>query len=71
MNNTQLKQLQEENEELKRKLSLCMNWMTKEVEEEIHKIARRRVSSLTQDDKDEFLRENQEQIISKRIQNYF
>lgn len=71
MSGAQIKQLQEENEELKRKLNLCMHWMTKEVEEEIHKIARRRVSSLTQDDKDEFLRDNQEQIISKRIQNYF
>lgn len=45
--------------------------MRKEVEAQIHKIAKRKVNKMTEWIKEEFLQENQEQIITQRIQNFF
>lgn len=56
---------------LKRRLALCTRWMRREVEDQIHKIAIRKVSKLTEWVKEDFMQENQEQIITQRIQDYF
>lgn len=66
-----LKDLEAENLVLRRKLDICMHWMRREVEESVHKISKRKVSKMTETNRDEFLRENQEAIIAKRIQDYF
>lgn len=67
----QIKELEEEIKILKRKLNLCTLWMKKEVESQLHNIAKRKVWKLTEDTREKFLEENQEKIISQRIQNYF
>ena len=61
-------ELEKENEILKKKLEGCISWMKREVWEQIHKIAKRKVTKMTENWKEDFLRENQEQIISQRIQ---
>jgi len=71
MSSKQIQELQEEIGVLKRKLNLCTLWMKKEVESQVHNIAKRKVWKLTEDTREKFLWENQEKIISQRIQNYF
>lgn len=71
MSNQQIQELQNKIQELQKKLDMCSKWMRKEVEWEIHKIAKRKVSKMTENLKEDFLSENQEQIITQRIQNYF
>lgn len=71
MADKKIKELEEEIEVLKRKLKVCTLWMKLEVESQVHNIARRKVSKLTEDTREKFLEENQEKIISQSIQNYF
>lgn len=71
MSSKQIQELQEEIKILKRKLNLCTLWMKREVESQVHNIAKRKVWKLTEDTREKFLWENQEKIISQRIQNYF
>jgi hypothetical protein len=66
-----IKFLEEENFILKNKIEACAKWMKKEVEAQIHKIAKRKALKIFESSKDDFFRENQEQIIASRIQNYF
>lgn len=66
-----IEELIKENEELKRKLKICTLWMKLEVESQVHNIARRKVSKLTEDTREKFLEENQEKIISQSIQSFF
>lgn len=66
-----IEELLKENEELKRKLKVCTLWMRLEVESQVHAIARRKVSKLTEDTREKFLEENQEKIISQSIQSFF
>ncbi len=67
--NTQ--ELLAEIEILKRKLASSAAWMRREVEENVHKIAKRKVTKMTESGKEDFLRENQEEIIANRIRGYF
>jgi hypothetical protein len=47
-NNSQIISLEEENRILRQKLGVCVKWMRREVEDQIHKIAKRKVSRLTE-----------------------
>lgn len=67
----QIKDLQTENEALKKRLDFCVKWMKREIEDQIHKIAIRKVTKMTEGWKEDFLKENQEQIIAQRIQGFF
>ncbi len=60
-----------ENELLKKRVELCSRWMKKEVEACVHKIAKRKITKMAENWKEDFFRENQEQIITSRIQDYF
>ena len=60
-----------ENTELKRKLAVSQRWMEREVRDSTHKIATKRVGKMSIVDRDEFLGQNQEQIIANRIRGYF
>ncbi|MDD2486965.1 MAG: hypothetical protein PHS92_01180 [Candidatus Gracilibacteria bacterium] len=71
MSGQQIKDLQAENEALKKKLDFCIKWMKREIEDQIHKIAIRKVTKMTENGKEDFLKENQEQIIASRIQGFF
>lgn len=64
-------ELEQENALLRRQLENCVRWMRREVEESIHKISKRKVTRMTETGRDDFLRENQEAIIGKRIADYF
>ena len=73
-----IKQIQQENEELKKevlrlsqKLEIVSTWMKKEVTQQTHKVARQKTKKLTSDIKEDFLKENIEEVISSRINNYF
>lgn len=66
-----IESLQAEISELKRKLAVSQAWMAREVESQVHKIAKRKVTKMTETGKDDFLRENQTTIISERIRKYF
>lgn len=73
-----IKKLLEENKNLKKevailksKFSIVKIWMEKEVREQSHKIAKQKTSKLTTDVKEDFLRENFEEVISSRINNFF
>lgn len=70
-NQEKLNFLEKENQILKHRLEMCAKWMRREIEAQIHKIAKRKVSRMFESWKDDFLKENQEQIIASRIQNYF
>jgi hypothetical protein len=63
--------LEEENADLRRKLEFCRGWMRKQVEEQVHQISLRKTKSLASASRDDFFREQQEQMISARIRRYF
>lgn len=72
MNKDQIiEDLKKEIEDLNKRLNICTLWMKREVEEEIHKISIKKLSKLTQGIREDFLQENQEEIITQRISNYF
>lgn len=71
MTGQQIQDLIAENEAIKKKLDFCVKWMKREIEDQIHRIAIKKVTKMTENWKEDFLKENQEQIISKRIQGYF
>jgi len=66
-----LQELEQENALLRRQLEVSIRWMRRQVEESVHKISKRNVTKMSETGRDDFLRENQEAIISKRIQDYF
>ncbi len=66
-----LQELKQENEKLRHKLDVCIRFMRREVEESVHRISKRKVTRMTETGRDDFLRENQEVIISQRITDYF
>ncbi len=66
-----LEQLIKENIELKRKLSTARLWMGREVRSSISKIAKWKVSQFTSEIKDSFFSENIENIITKKITDFF
>lgn len=63
--------LEAENAELRRKLAVSQRWMEREVRDSAHRIATRRVGKMSSADRDDFLGQNQEQIIANRIRLYF
>lgn len=71
MSEKTFQELEQENERLRHHLDVATRWMRREVEESVHKISKRKVTRMTEAGRDEFLRENQEAIIGKRIQDYF
>lgn len=71
MSTKTLQDLEQENALLKRRLEICARWMRREVEESVHRISKRNVTKMTETGRDDFLRENQEAIIGKRITEYF
>lgn len=71
MTQQKIKELQNENDRLSKQLNLCVKWMKREIEEQIHKIAIKNVTKMTENWKEDFLKENQEQIIAQRIQWFF
>lgn len=71
MSEKTLQELRDENALLKRQLDTCVRFMRREVEESVHKISKRKVTQMTETGRDDFLRENQEAIMLKRIHDYF
>ncbi|MCT4616861.1 MAG: hypothetical protein N4A38_01465 [Candidatus Gracilibacteria bacterium] len=69
--NQDINALIEENNQLKKKLEVAKAWMEREVKSQVHKVAKRKVGKMTEDLKHEFLNENIEEVISKRIADYF
>lgn len=67
----ELTTLQEENELLKQKLEIAQAWMKREISGQIKKIAKQKVTETTLADKTCFLHENIEEIVTKKIQDYF
>lgn len=68
---TNLEELKRENIELKKKLAIAQIWMEKEVKTQIIKIAKDKISNITLKDKDAFFWENVEEIITKKVSEYF
>jgi hypothetical protein len=66
-----LEELKKENLDLKRKLSIAKIWMEKEVKFQVSKIAKEKVSKMTCSTKDLFFSENIEDIIIKKISDFF
>lgn len=71
MPNKTIEELEKENAILRHHLEIATKWMRREVEEAVHKISKRKVTKMTETGRDDFLRENQEAIMLKRIQDYF
>lgn len=63
--------LKEENLDLKRKLSIAKTWMWKEVREQVKKISKRKISSMTCRTKDRFFSDNVEEIITTKVATFF
>ncbi|HRI35672.1 MAG TPA: hypothetical protein PK765_00950 [bacterium] len=63
--------LESENAELRRKLEFSRAWMRKQVEEQVHQISLRKTRMLASESRDDFFREQQEQMISTHIRRYF
>ena len=68
---SELKRLQEENRLLKQKLEIAQDWMKREISGQIKKIATKKVTETTLWEKACFLHENIEEIVTKKIQQYF
>ncbi len=68
---SELQRLLTENEALQRKLDVCVRWMKRQIEESVSSISQRRLRDMTKSSKDTFVRENQADIITKKIQEYF
>jgi len=68
---TELEKLKKENDELKHMLSIAQTWMKKEITAQAKKISKRKVSSMTSEVKESFLKENIEKVISKQINDFF
>jgi len=66
-----IEQLKKENIELKKKLSIAKLWMEREVRSQVKKISKWQVSTMTEKTKDVFFSENIEEIITKKISEYF
>ena len=66
-----LEDLKKENELLMRKLSVAKIWMEREIKSEVKKIARWKVSKMTSKTKDIFYAENVEDIITKKVSDFF
>lgn len=66
-----LEQLLAENADLKRKLQVSQRWMEREVQQSLHKIATKKVSKMSLSDREDFLSQNQEEIIGNQIKRYF
>ena len=68
---TDITTLQQENTLLKKKLEIAQKWMKREVSGQIRKIARQQISESTLEEKTCFLHENVDEIVSKKIQEFF
>jgi hypothetical protein len=73
-----LQELLEENFELKKQIEIMTSkmktvkiWMEREVRARAYKIAKSKTSKLVSSVREEFLAENFEEVISKRINDYF
>jgi len=63
--------LKKEVEILNSKLKIVKIWMEKEVKTQTHKIAKSKTSNLTKEAKEDFLKDNFEEVIATRINEYF
>lgn len=63
--------LKKENLDLRRKLLIAKLWMEKEVRSHIKKIAKWKVANMTMEVKDVFFWDNIEEIITKKISDFF
>jgi len=66
-----LEELKKENLDLRRKLSIAKLWIEKEIKSKVTKIAKWQISKMTSKTKDVFFSENIEDIITKKISDYF
>lgn len=67
----QIQELKKENEQLKHLLAIAKAWMDREVKQSVHKIAKRKVGKMTDTLKEDFLKENIEEVIATQINRYF
>lgn len=67
----ELEQLKKENLDLRRKLSIAKLWMEREVRSHVKRLAKWKVSKMTMETKDMFFWENIEEIITKKISDFF
>ena len=67
----QNKILKSQNKRFRRVLKVVKLWMQKEVKSNVLKIAKSKLSSLTDETKNTFLNDNIEEIISKKISGFF
>jgi len=68
---TELEKLKQENSLLKKKLNAAQAWLERLIKEEVKKISKRKISKMTSNVKQSFLQENIEEIISKKINDFF
>ncbi len=71
MSEAEIQRLKQEIEILQKKLKSAHLWMEREVKASVHKISKKQVSKFSEDLKESFLRENIEDVISSRINNFF
>lgn len=63
--------LKKENEKLKKKFFMAKIWMEREIKAEVTKIAKSKVSKMTSKTKDLFFAENVEDIITRKVSDFF
>lgn len=68
---SEIKLLKEENERLKRNLEAAKIWMEREVKANVIKIAKTKLSGLTQETKNNFFGNNVWEIITQKISDFF
>ncbi len=73
-----MENIKEENKKLKqeiiileKKLSLAKTWMERQIKEEIKKIKKRKINTLSVEEKNFFIKQNLEEIIEKKVKNFF
>lgn len=66
-----IKTLLNENNLLKKKLTIAQRWMEREVKSQIRLISKNKISNLTLDNKDDFFSENIEEMVNNQVVSFF
>ena len=67
----EIEKLKLENKQLKEKLKIAEIWVQRVIKEEVKKISKRKINKMTSCTKDTFMQENIEDIITKKINDFF
>jgi hypothetical protein len=67
----EIQSLKDKNKNLELKLQIAKLWMIRQVKEEVKRISKKKIFSLTKENKNDFANNNLEEVFSNKIRDYF